>query len=81
MSLGVKREPGTDKHFGNKLPTALPVLPRCVYNVTRCGIAAIPASEEGTLVQILELVMLAGATYRLLKGSVYITRRWLRAGP
>jgi pyruvate/2-oxoglutarate dehydrogenase complex dihydrolipoamide dehydrogenase (E3) component len=34
--------------------------------------AAILATEGGELVQILEFVMLAGASYRLLKGAVYI---------
>jgi pyruvate/2-oxoglutarate dehydrogenase complex dihydrolipoamide dehydrogenase (E3) component len=34
--------------------------------------AAILASEGGELVQILEFVMLAGASYKLLKGAVYI---------
>jgi pyruvate/2-oxoglutarate dehydrogenase complex dihydrolipoamide dehydrogenase (E3) component len=34
--------------------------------------AAILSAEGGELVQILEFVMLAGASYRLLKGAVYI---------
>jgi pyruvate/2-oxoglutarate dehydrogenase complex dihydrolipoamide dehydrogenase (E3) component len=34
--------------------------------------AAILATEGGELVQILEFVMLAGASYKLLKGAVYI---------
>ena len=34
--------------------------------------AAILSSEGGELVQILEFVMLAGASYKLLKGAVYI---------
>jgi pyruvate/2-oxoglutarate dehydrogenase complex dihydrolipoamide dehydrogenase (E3) component len=34
--------------------------------------AAILAAEGGELVQIIGFVMLAGATYRLMKGAVYI---------